>query len=70
VVNPGRRLTTALMATDKHVVDGIFTGGPVAVGAFAGVARRVQNGFVRSYALSVVVGALIVALALLVVNAA
>ena len=70
VVNPSRHLTTALLATDKYAVDGVLTGGPVAVGAFAGFARRAQNGYVRSYALSILVGALIVALALLAVNLA
>jgi NADH-quinone oxidoreductase subunit L len=70
VVNPGKHLTTALLATDKYAVDGVLTGGPVAVGLFAGYARRVQNGYVRSYALSILVGALIVALALLAVNLA
>lgn len=70
VVNPSKHLTTALMATDKYVVDGVLTGGPMAVGGFAGFARRIQNGYVRSYALSILGGALIVALALLVVNAA
>ncbi|MBZ5740446.1 NADH-quinone oxidoreductase subunit L [Nocardioides mangrovi] len=70
VVNPGRHLTTALMATDKYAVDGTLTGGPVAIGAVASVARRLQNGYVRSYAFSVLAGGLIVLLALLVVNAA
>jgi NADH-quinone oxidoreductase subunit L len=70
VVNPGRRLTTGLLATDKYAVDGVLTGGPVAVGGFAGFARRAQNGFVRSYALSILVGALIVAAALLAVTVA
>jgi NADH-quinone oxidoreductase subunit L len=70
VVNPGRHLTTALLATDKYAVDGTLTGGPVAIGAIAGLARRVQNGYVRSYALSILGGALIVALALLAVNLA
>lgn len=70
VVNPGRDLTTALLITDKYVVDGVFTGGPVALGGFAGFARRVQNGFVRTYALSILGGALLVALALLAVNLA
>jgi NADH-quinone oxidoreductase subunit L len=69
VVNPSKHLTTALLATDKHVVDGVLTGGPVAIGGFAGFARRIQNGYVRSYALSILGGALIVALALLAVNA-
>ncbi|WP_395657116.1 NADH-quinone oxidoreductase subunit L [Nocardioides sp.] len=70
VVGPGRHLTTGLLATDRYVVDGVLTGGPVAIGGVAGVARRAQNGFVRSYALSLLVGALIVALALLAVNLA
>jgi len=70
VVNPSRHLTTGLLATDKYAVDGVLTGGPVAVGLFAGFARRAQNGYVRSYALSILVGALIVALALLAVNLA
>ncbi|MFC6340556.1 NADH-quinone oxidoreductase subunit L [Nocardioides hankookensis] len=70
VVNPSTHLTTALLATDRYAVDGLLTGGPVAVGALAGLARRVQNGYVRSYALSILVGALIVAAALLAVNLA
>ncbi len=70
VVDPGRHLVRGLGAVDTHVVDGTLTGGPVAVGAFAGVARRLQNGFVRSYALSVLVGALLVLLVLLAVNLA
>jgi NADH-quinone oxidoreductase subunit L len=70
VVNPGRHLTTALLATDKYAVDGVLTGGPVTVGGFAGFARRAQNGFVRSYALSILVGALVVAAALLAVTVA
>ena len=36
----------------------------------SGVLRRVQNGFVRSYALSLLGGALLVVLALLAVNLA
>jgi NADH-quinone oxidoreductase subunit L len=68
VVDPSRHLTTALLATDKYAVDGTLTGGPVAIGAVAQVGRRVQNGFVRSYALSILGGAVLVALALLAVN--
>ncbi|GAW48882.1 MULTISPECIES: NADH-quinone oxidoreductase subunit L [unclassified Nocardioides] len=70
VVNPSRRLTTGILAVDKYAVDGTLTGGPVAIGAVAMVARRVQNGYVRSYALSLLVGGLIVVLALLAVNLA
>jgi NADH-quinone oxidoreductase subunit L len=70
VVNPGKHVTTALLATDRYAVDGVLTGGPVAVGALAGVGRRAQNGYVRSYALSILVGALLVAAALLAVSLA
>jgi NADH-quinone oxidoreductase subunit L len=70
VVNPGRHTVTGVLAFDKYGVDGTLTGGPVAIGAVAQVARRVQNGYVRSYALSLLVGALIVVLALLAVNLA
>ena len=37
-------------------------------GAFGGALRLLQNGFVRSYALSLLAGAALVLLALLVVN--
>jgi len=70
VVQPGRRLTAGLLSTDRYVVDGALTGGPVAIGALAGQLRKVQNGFVRSYALSLLGGVLLVVLALLAVNLA
>ena len=68
VVDPGRHLTSGLLTFDKYGVDGALTGGPVAVGALAGQLRKVQNGFVRTYALSVLGGVLLVVLALLAVN--
>ncbi len=70
VVRPGRRLVSGLVSMDRHGVDDFLTGGPVAVGAIAGQLRRVQNGFVRSYALSLLGGVLLVVLALLAVNLA
>ena len=70
VVTPTRHLVGGLLAVDKHVVDGTFTGGPIAIGSLGGVARRAQNGFVRTYALSLLGGALLVVLALLAVNLA
>jgi NADH-quinone oxidoreductase subunit L len=68
VVKPGRALTSGLLAFDRTVVDGGFTGGAVAVGGTGALVRRAQNGFVRSYALSLLGGALLVVLALLAVN--
>ncbi|WP_406603378.1 NADH-quinone oxidoreductase subunit L [Nocardioides kribbensis] len=68
VVRPGRRLVTLLLGVDHRGADGLFTGGGSAVAGVGGLLRRVQNGFVRSYALSVLAGALIVVIALMVVN--
>jgi NADH-quinone oxidoreductase subunit L len=70
VVKPGRALTSGLLAFDRTTVDGLFSGGAVAVGGIGALARRVQNGFVRSYALSLLGGVLLVVLALLAVNLA
>ncbi|KQP63384.1 NADH-quinone oxidoreductase subunit L [Nocardioides sp. Leaf285] len=68
VVRPGRRLVTLLLGVDRRGADGLFTGGGSAVAGVGGLLRRVQNGFVRSYALSVLAGVLIVVIALMVVN--
>ncbi|MCW2832094.1 MAG: dehydrogenase subunit [Nocardioides sp.] len=70
VVGPGRSMTTGLASFDRRGVDGVVEGGSAGVGAMSGVLRRVQNGFVRSYALSLLGGALLVVLALLAVNLA
>ncbi len=70
VVNPGKRLVGDLLTLDRYGVDGVLTGGPVAIGAIAMQVRKVQNGFVRSYALSLLGGVLLVVLALLAVNLA
>ncbi|HWJ81905.1 MAG TPA: NADH-quinone oxidoreductase subunit L [Nocardioides sp.] len=68
VVNPGRHVTHGLVATDTHVVDGTFTGGGVVVRGAAQGLRRLQTGYVRSYALSLLGGALLLVLTLVVVN--
>jgi NADH-quinone oxidoreductase subunit L len=70
VIGPGGRLVGGLTSLDRHGVDGVVEGGALAVGAMGSVLRRAQNGFVRSYALSLLVGALLVVVALLAVNAA
>ena len=68
VVEPGKALTRGLVAADRSVVDGLFTGGATLVQGLGQGLRRVQNGFVRSYALSILAGVVIVLAALLVVN--
>jgi NADH-quinone oxidoreductase subunit L len=70
VVDPGRRVVGGLVTMDRVGVDGVVMGGSAAVGGFSNVFRRVQNGFVRSYALSVLGGVLLIVLALLAVNLA
>ena len=64
VVEPSRHLTAGLVTVDRAVVDGTFSGGATTVGAHRHPARRVQNGFVRSYAVSILAGVLLVVLAL------
>jgi NADH-quinone oxidoreductase subunit L len=68
VVRPGTHVVNGLTVFDKSVVDGAVMGQAAATGGFAQVFRRWQNGFVRSYALSLLGGAVLVVLALLVVN--
>ena len=68
VVGPGAALVGGLATFDRVGVDGVVEGGSTAVGGLSHTLRRVQNGFVRSYALSLLGGALLVVLALLAVN--
>ena len=68
VVQPGMALTRGLVTTDRSAVDGLFTGGAAVVAGLGQGLRRAQNGFVRSYALSILAGVVLVLAALLVVN--
>jgi NADH-quinone oxidoreductase subunit L len=70
VVEPSRQLTSGLVTFDRSVVDGAFSGGATVVAGVGVLLRRVQNGFVRSYAVSILAGVLLVVLALLAVNLA
>ncbi|MBV9830627.1 MAG: NADH-quinone oxidoreductase subunit L, partial [Marmoricola sp.] len=68
VVGPGRELTSGLATFDRGVVDGGIVGFAASLGGLSGRLRLAQNGFVRSYALSLLGGAALVLLALVVVN--
>ena len=69
VVVPGfGRMTAGVRALDTYGVDVLVSGGPVAIAALGGELRKGQNGFVRSYALTMLVGVLIVSLAALAVQ--
>ncbi|MFC9660124.1 NADH-quinone oxidoreductase subunit L [Nocardia sp. NPDC127606] len=65
---PGRHLTRALVFLDAKGVDGIVNGTAAAIGGLSARIRKVQTGFVRSYALSMFTGAALVAAALLAVR--
>ena len=68
VMRPGQRLTTTLVRVDDSVVDGAVRGIAEFTTALSTRLRQAQNGFARSYALVMVIGAVIVALALAMVR--
>jgi NADH-quinone oxidoreductase subunit L len=70
VIRPGGHLVSGLTFADRHIVDGVVEGSALAVSGTGMVVRLTQTGFVRSYALSVLLGAVIVVAALLAVNLA
>ena len=55
-MRPGQRLTSALVTTDNKVVDGLVSLVGWLVQTIAGATRAIQNGYVRSYALIMVLG--------------
>jgi NADH-quinone oxidoreductase subunit L len=65
---PGIFLTRALVYLDNRGVDGLVNGLAAAVGGGSGRLRRLQTGFVRSYAMSMLTGALLVVAAFLAVQ--
>jgi NADH-quinone oxidoreductase subunit L len=62
---PGIFLTRALVYLDNRGIDGLVNGLAAAAGGGSGRLRRLQTGFVRSYALSMLTGALLVVAAFL-----
>ena len=67
-MRPGQYLTRWLVWFDNRVVDGIVNGTAATIGGLSGRARRLQTGFTRSYALSMLGGAAVVAAALVLVR--
>jgi NADH-quinone oxidoreductase subunit L len=57
---PGVYLTRALVYLDNKGIDGLVNGIAASVGGGSGRLRRLQTGFVRSYALSMLTGAVLV----------
>ncbi|MGX7824213.1 NADH-quinone oxidoreductase subunit L [Actinokineospora sp. 24-640] len=65
---PGIWLTRALVFVDNRGVDGLVNGIAAGLGGSSGRLRRTQTGFVRSYALSMLGGSILVIAALLMVR--
>ena len=67
-MRPGQYLSRLLVWADNRGVDGIVNGIAAAIGGTSGRVRRLQTGFVRSYALSMLGGVLVVVGSLLLVR--
>jgi NADH-quinone oxidoreductase subunit L len=68
LMRPGQWLTRLSVYFDNRGVDGLVNTLAATVGGTSGRVRRVQSGFVRSYALSMFVGAVLLVGALLLVR--
>jgi NADH-quinone oxidoreductase subunit L len=65
---PGRWLTRALVFVDNRGIDGIVNGLAAGAGGTSSRLRRLQTGFVRSYAMSMLAGALLIVAAFVAVQ--
>ncbi len=68
LVKPGTTLTEGLVLTDNRVIDGAVRLVGWVIGEVSDVLRKIQNGYVRTYALTMFVGVFIGALILWVVT--
>jgi NADH-quinone oxidoreductase subunit L len=67
-MRPGQYLTRSLVFFDARGVDGAVRGTAAFIGGLAGRWRRWQTGFVRSYAMSMLAGVIVLALGVLIVQ--
>lgn len=63
-MRPGQKLSDGVAATDRGGVDGVVHGVAGVIGGFGARLRLLQNGFVRTYALTMTAGAAVVGLVL------
>jgi len=68
LMRPGQWLTRLSVYFDSRGVDGLVNTIAATIGGSSGRLRRVQTGFVRSYALSMLIGAVLLVAGLLVVR--
>lgn len=59
LVRPGSALAAALVYFDSRGLDGFVNGLAATIGGISGRLRRIQNGYVRTYALSMFGGTLV-----------
>jgi NADH-quinone oxidoreductase subunit L len=69
LVRPGEYLTRGLVYVDHKLVDGVVNGTAATFGGLSGRLRRVQNGFARSYAVSMFGGTVLLVAATLLMRA-
>jgi NADH-quinone oxidoreductase subunit L len=69
LMRPGQYLARALVFFDGRGIDGAVNGAAALMGGSSGRLRRVQTGYVRSYALGIAGGAVLLVAALVVVTA-
>ncbi|WP_335978403.1 MULTISPECIES: NADH-quinone oxidoreductase subunit L [Streptomycetaceae] len=69
LVRGGEHLTRSLVYLDHTLVDGAVNGTAASVGGLSGRLRRLQNGYVRSYAVSMLGGTAVVVAATLLMRA-
>ncbi|MGZ4587070.1 MAG: NADH-quinone oxidoreductase subunit L, partial [Mycobacteriaceae bacterium] len=69
IAHPGTWLTRALVFIDNRGVDGIVTGSAALLGGSSSRSRKLQTGFVRSYALGMLGGTVVIVAAMLLVSA-
>ncbi|MYR07429.1 NADH-quinone oxidoreductase subunit L [Gordonia sp. SID5947] len=68
LMRPGQEVTRGLVLVENDGVDGLTTGLGRAIGALSQRIRGWQNGYVRSYALSMFAGAVLIVAMVMVVN--
>ncbi|MEV5608142.1 NADH-quinone oxidoreductase subunit L [Streptomyces sp. NPDC052225] len=69
LVRGGEHLTRSLVYVDHTLVDGVVNGTAASVGGLSGRLRKLQNGYARSYAVSMFGGAAVIVAATLLMRA-
>ena len=69
LVRGGEHLTRSLVYVDHTLVDGVVNGTAASIGGLSGRLRKLQNGYARSYAVSMFGGAAVLVAATLLMRA-